>query len=85
MVWRTCREELRLLLLAVVVCGWAAFRGEARVGVVVAEEHDDFEFGDVERRRDVRLDSRGDGRSNGLECTGVGRGVSPLAREGPGR
>ena len=77
-----CREE-RLLLLPAVVCGWA-FRDEARVGVVVAEEHD-FEFGDVERRGDVRLESRGDDRSSGSGCTGVSRGVSALAREGPGR
>jgi len=86
MVWRTCREELRLLLLpvVVVVCGWA-FRDEARVGVVVVEEHDDFEFGDVERRGDVRLGSHSDDRSNVSGCVDVGRGVSPLAREGPGR
>lgn len=77
MVWRTCREEL--LLLLAVVCGWA-FRGDVRVGVVVAEEHD-LEFGDAERRGEDRLGSRGDGGSG---CMGVGRGVSPWAREGAG-
>jgi len=79
MVWRTCREELPLA----VVCGWA-FRAEARVGIVAADE-DDFELGDAERRGDVRLDSRNDGRSSGSGCTGVGRVVLALAREGSGR
>ena len=88
MVSRMCREERLLLLPAVVVvvvvCGWA-FRDDARVGVVVVVEEHDFEFGDVERRGDVRLESRGDDRSSEPGCTGVSRGGSALAREGPGR
>jgi hypothetical protein len=40
--------------------------------VVVAEEHDNFEFGDAERRGDARLGSHGNGRSSESMCTGVG-------------